>query len=307
MAQRPELHGIFGAITQEDRRKIPASGRRDGLHSVLKRASESRRSKQRCLDKRGTELAAQNGWSGGHCSNLGESTPGPFGSSFPGTEVENGIVHLWGAIATMGTNPVAFTLGSAPRLGELEPACASAEVPICAHPTAAAAGFSSARSVLGLGRQRGAHRRRGVLGYWRITGGMTMDRQAGTVTFLLTDIEGSTRLWEADPAGMRVTLAAHDQVTVYSEYFQPCAGWTRRRKLLPVQTTSFVGRDAEVRQVAALIGQHRGLVEAGHRRTIAANARPLEELLESGGGPVHELRLSLLPSGHHRGRAIMVA
>ena len=27
-------------------------------------------------------------------------------------EVENGIVHLWGAIATMGTNPVAFTLGS---------------------------------------------------------------------------------------------------------------------------------------------------------------------------------------------------
>ena len=35
---------------------------------------------------------------------------------------------------------------------------------------------------------------------------------AGTVTFLFTDIEGSTRRWEADPAGMRVALAAHDGV-----------------------------------------------------------------------------------------------
>ena len=27
------------------------------------------------------------------------------------------------------------------------------------------------------------------------------ERPSGTVTFLFTDIEGSTRLWEADPAG----------------------------------------------------------------------------------------------------------
>src|SRR5919199_2479345 len=32
----------------------------------------------------------------------------------------------------------------------------------------------------------------------------------GTVTFLLTDIEGSTRLWEQDPAAMRQALARHD-------------------------------------------------------------------------------------------------
>jgi predicted ATPase len=32
------------------------------------------------------------------------------------------------------------------------------------------------------------------------------------VTFLFTDIEGSTRRWEADPDGMRVQLAAHDDV-----------------------------------------------------------------------------------------------
>jgi predicted ATPase len=32
------------------------------------------------------------------------------------------------------------------------------------------------------------------------------------VTFLFTDIEGSTRRWEQDPQGMRLALAAHDQV-----------------------------------------------------------------------------------------------
>src|SRR6516225_3547698 len=35
---------------------------------------------------------------------------------------------------------------------------------------------------------------------------------AGTVTFLLTDIEGSTRLWEAVPAAMEVALAQHDRL-----------------------------------------------------------------------------------------------
>ena len=35
---------------------------------------------------------------------------------------------------------------------------------------------------------------------------------SGTVTFLFTDIEGSTRRWEADPEAMRVALAAHDEV-----------------------------------------------------------------------------------------------
>src|SRR5271155_5390576 len=35
---------------------------------------------------------------------------------------------------------------------------------------------------------------------------------SGVVTFLFTDVEGSTRRWEADAEGMRVALAAHDQV-----------------------------------------------------------------------------------------------
>ncbi|HSH83327.1 MAG TPA: adenylate/guanylate cyclase domain-containing protein, partial [Herpetosiphonaceae bacterium] len=35
---------------------------------------------------------------------------------------------------------------------------------------------------------------------------------SGTVTFLFTDIEGSTRLWQAQPDAMRAALARHDQL-----------------------------------------------------------------------------------------------
>src|SRR5919199_1153000 len=36
------------------------------------------------------------------------------------------------------------------------------------------------------------------------------DLPTGTITFLFTDIEGSTRLWEQDAAAMRTALARHD-------------------------------------------------------------------------------------------------
>jgi hypothetical protein len=38
------------------------------------------------------------------------------------------------------------------------------------------------------------------------------DKPSGAVTFLFTDIEGSTRRWEQDPQAMRLALADHDQV-----------------------------------------------------------------------------------------------
>jgi class 3 adenylate cyclase len=34
----------------------------------------------------------------------------------------------------------------------------------------------------------------------------------GTVTLLFTDIEGSTRLWDADPAAMAIALRRHDAI-----------------------------------------------------------------------------------------------
>ena len=41
---------------------------------------------------------------------------------------------------------------------------------------------------------------------------MTAAAPSGVVTFLFTDIEGSTRRWETDADGMRVALATHDEV-----------------------------------------------------------------------------------------------
>ena len=34
----------------------------------------------------------------------------------------------------------------------------------------------------------------------------------GTVTFLFTDIEGSTRRWQDDPESMRALLVDHDEI-----------------------------------------------------------------------------------------------
>jgi class 3 adenylate cyclase len=41
---------------------------------------------------------------------------------------------------------------------------------------------------------------------------MTVTAPSGVVTFLFTDVEGSTRRWEADADAMRAALAAHDDV-----------------------------------------------------------------------------------------------
>jgi class 3 adenylate cyclase len=41
---------------------------------------------------------------------------------------------------------------------------------------------------------------------------MNMVAPSGVVTFLFTDIEGSTRRWEADAEAMRAALAAHDEL-----------------------------------------------------------------------------------------------
>jgi hypothetical protein len=41
---------------------------------------------------------------------------------------------------------------------------------------------------------------------------MTGAAPSGVVTFLFTDVEGSTRRWENDANAMRAALAAHDEV-----------------------------------------------------------------------------------------------
>jgi class 3 adenylate cyclase len=43
-------------------------------------------------------------------------------------------------------------------------------------------------------------------------GALTAAAPSGVVTFLFTDIEGSTRRWEADAEAMRAALLKHDDV-----------------------------------------------------------------------------------------------
>lgn len=52
---------------------------------------------------------------------------------------------------------------------------------------------------------------------------MDVAQNSAPLTFLLTDIEGSTRRWEADPDEMRVALAAHDDVM--REAIEAHGGW----------------------------------------------------------------------------------
>ena len=39
-----------------------------------------------------------------------------------------------------------------------------------------------------------------------------MNRPVGTVTFLFTDVEGSTRAWEAHPTETQTALKRHDEI-----------------------------------------------------------------------------------------------
>jgi predicted ATPase/class 3 adenylate cyclase len=41
---------------------------------------------------------------------------------------------------------------------------------------------------------------------------MTGQLPSGTVTFLLTDLEGSTRMWEQDPVAMKAAMVRHDEI-----------------------------------------------------------------------------------------------
>jgi len=59
---------------------------------------------------------------------------------------------------------------------------------------------------------------------------MTAAAPSGVVTFLFTDVEGSTRRWEADAEGMRAALAAHDEALRAAIQAQ---GGPRRRRHAP--------------------------------------------------------------------------
>jgi len=60
------------------------------------------------------------------------------------------------------------------------------------------------------GGNRSDRSRRVALGLGAYT--PVVGRPSGTVTFLFTDVEGSTRLWAADSSAMSASLRAHDEI-----------------------------------------------------------------------------------------------
>ena len=57
---------------------------------------------------------------------------------------------------------------------------------------------------------------------------MTAAAPSGVVTFLFTDVECSTRRWEADADSMRAALAAHDEVLHGA--IEAHGGWSARNE-----------------------------------------------------------------------------
>jgi class 3 adenylate cyclase len=53
----------------------------------------------------------------------------------------------------------------------------------------------------------------GALAWWDLSEGVGVSAlPSGTVTFLFTDLESSTRLWEEQPAAISDALARHDEI-----------------------------------------------------------------------------------------------
>ncbi len=81
-------------------------------------------------------------------------------------------------------------------------------------------------------------------------------RPTGTVTFLFTDVEGSTRLWEEHPDGMRDALARHD--AILEEHISNANGFVHSTAGDAYSAAFSDPMDA----IDAAIGAQRGLAEA---------------------------------------------
>ena len=80
----------------------------------------------------------------------------------------------------------------------------------------------------------------------------------GTVTFLFTDLEGSTRLWEEHPDAMQAALARHDEI------LRDAVGRTRRPRR----------EDHRRRRARGVRDRARRASRRGRRAGAAARARP---------------------------------
>jgi len=142
----------------------------------------------------------------------------------------------------------------------------------------------------------GSSGQRGEVGSRSHTGSAELRLPSGTVTFLFTDIEGSTSLWDEHPEAMRVSLADHDRALrqsiecnagyVIKTTGDPCRvrRCFERLSSLPCRTTRLAGPARPLPDFAL------GADGSPHGHSGTSRRRLLRALAESrrahhGGGP----------------------
>jgi len=122
----------------------------------------------------------------------------------------------------------------------------------------------------------------------------------GTVTFLFTDIEGSTKLWERSPQAMQSALARHDQILRYAvEDLGGCVFKTIGDAFCCVFSTAPVALEASLFAQRALLTKGGWPEETGPLRVrMALNAGSTEERDGDYFGPPVNRVARLLSAGH---------
>jgi hypothetical protein len=92
------------------------------------------------------------------------------------------------------------------------------------------------------------------------------------VTFLFTDVEGSTRRWEADAQAMRVALVVHDKVlrTAIEAYDGFLFSHTGDGLLEALRRGLVIAQDSGNRATAAVLANSLARLEAEHSDPVAA-------------------------------------
>jgi class 3 adenylate cyclase len=96
---------------------------------------------------------------------------------------------------------------------------------------------------------------------------MLPDKASGTLTFLFTDLEGSTRLWERFPQAMRRALERHDSILLTAV----TAAGGQVVKTTGDGLMAVFGSAADA--VRACLAAQRGLVEEPWQETGALRVR----------------------------------
>src|SRR5215470_14335295 len=82
----------------------------------------------------------------------------------------------------------------------------------------------------------------------------------GTVTFLFTDLEGSTRLWEQYPEAMKEALARHDEIlrdaiNTYNGHVVKMTGDGAHAAFSDARAAVLAARDAQIALLAEAWGE----------------------------------------------------